>query len=73
MPTPKGFLTIEEAAGRLCLSASRVYQFVNAGRIEAVRVGGKVFLLSERAVRRFKRQPAGRPRKKATGKKGAKQ
>jgi len=73
MTTPRGFLTAAEAAARLGLSESRIYKLVKAGRLEAARVGERVWLLWARAVREFKRRPAGRPRKKATGKKGAKQ
>lgn len=61
MPTPRGFLTVTEAAARLGLSDSRVYKLVTAGRLETIRVGGKVLLLLEKDVKRFKRQPAGRP------------
>ena len=64
MAALKGYLTAAEVAERLGLGVNRVYQFIWSGRLEAVRVGGKTLLVSETAVKRFKRQPPGRPRKK---------
>lgn len=63
MTAIKGFLTVSETAERLGLSADRVYQFIVAGRLEATRIGGKMLLVSEVDVRRFRRKPPGRPRK----------
>jgi len=65
MTAIKGFLTVSETAERLGLSVDRIYQFIVAGRLEATRVGGKMLLVSEIAVRRFQRKPPGRPRKSA--------
>ena len=76
MAALKGYLTVKEVAERLGLSPNRVYQLVAAQRLDATRVGGKTLLINETAVKGFKRQGPGRPRKKApkrpSGKRGAK-
>ena len=58
----KGFLTVIEAADRMGVSASRVYQFIAKGRLKVVRFGGKALLVDAQSVRAFIRRPRGRPR-----------
>jgi len=63
----RGLLTTQEVADRLGVDRSRVYQWINTGRLEVVRVGGKMLLVTAASLRRLKRLPVGRPRKKRTG------
>lgn len=69
----KGFLTTAEAAERLGLAQSYVYYLISQGRLDAVRLGGRMLLVDEKSVKSFKPRPRGRPRKKRKGKEGGKQ
>jgi len=64
MAALKGYLTTAEAAERLGISQSYLCRLIRQGRLEAMRLGGKVLLIRAESVRRFKRRPRGRPRKK---------
>lgn len=64
------YLTTLEAAERLGVGQSRVYQLIEQGRLKAKRIGGRLLLIEVASVRSFKRLPRGRPRKKAPEKKG---
>jgi excisionase family DNA binding protein len=70
------YLTVDEAAKRLGVTPSRVYRLIGAGRLVAVRFGGKALLVNAASVKGFKRQPPGRPRSKKPaghGRTGARQ
>lgn len=64
IPNLPGYVSIREAADILGVSDKRVYQYVRAGRLPALRVGN-ILILPEREVRRFKPGPSGRVRAKA--------
>lgn len=57
-----GYLSVKEAAQVLKLSTSRVYEYVEDGRLPSVRAA-HVILIPEKAVRTFAPTIAGRPRK----------
>jgi excisionase family DNA binding protein len=57
-----GYVSIKEAAEMLGLSPSRVYEYVEDGRLSSVRAA-HVILIPEEEVKRFKPRIAGRPRK----------
>jgi excisionase family DNA binding protein len=58
-------LTIRETADLMGVSEPYVRRLCKTGRLEAVRLGDRVLMVSVRSVKTFKRQPRGRPRKKA--------
>jgi excisionase family DNA binding protein len=58
-----GYLTIKEAAAMLGLSASRVYEYVEDGRLPSVRAA-HIILIPVDKVRDFKPGIAGRPRQR---------
>jgi len=58
-------LTIKETADLMGVSEPYVRRLCKAGRLEAVRLGERVLMVSARSVKAFKRRPRGRPRKKA--------
>jgi len=64
IPSLQGYVSIKEAADILGVSDKRVYQYVRAGRIPALRVGN-ILILPEDEVRQFKPSPSGRVRAKA--------
>jgi excisionase family DNA binding protein len=57
-----GYVSIKEAAEMLGLSPSRVYEYVEDGRLSSVRAA-HVILIPEEEVKHFKPRIAGRPRK----------
>lgn len=57
-----GYVSIKEAAEMLGLSPSRVYEYVEDGRLSSVRAA-HVILIPVEEVRTFKPNIAGRPRK----------
>ena len=70
MAALRGLLTTEEAAERLGVAQSRIYQWIAEGRLKATRVGA-IYLVDAVAVGSFTRRPTGRPKKPtARGRKG---
>src|SRR5579862_9308312 len=61
-PGIPGYMTIKEAADMLSLSPSRVYEYVEDGRLPSVRAA-HVIVIPIEEVKKFKRNIAGRPRK----------
>lgn len=59
-----GYVSIKEAAEMLGLSPSRVYEYVEDGRLSSVRAA-HVILIPLEEVKNFKPNIAGRPRKSA--------
>src|SRR5258707_3834130 len=57
-----GYVSIKEAAEMLGLSPSRVYEYVEDGRLSSVRAA-HVILIPVEEVKNFKPNIAGRPRK----------
>src|SRR5713226_6385921 len=57
-----GYLSIKEAAGKLGLSPSRVYEYVEDGRLSSVRAA-HVILIPLEEVENFKPKLSGRPRR----------
>ena len=57
-----GYVSIKEAAEMLGLSPSRVYEYVEDGRLSSVRAA-HVILIPVEEVKKFKPNIAGRPRK----------
>lgn len=70
MAALRGYLTTQEAAERLGLTVSYVCRLIHKGRLDAIRLGGKVLLVKVASVRAFKPRPPGRPRKNKRGKGG---
>lgn len=62
LPEMPGYVSTDQAAKMLGVSKQRVYQFVTEKRLPAFRVGN-VILLPAEAVRQFKPNLTGRPRK----------
>lgn len=58
-------LTIKETADLMGVSEPYVRRLCKVGRLEAVRLGDRVLMVSAKSVKSFKRRPRGRPRKKA--------
>jgi excisionase family DNA binding protein len=58
-----GYISTKQAASLLGVSNHRLYQYVKAGRLPAVRIG-KAFMLRVEDVERFKPNPSGRMRTK---------
>src|SRR5258707_434550 len=56
-----GYITVQEAADIIGCSKSRIYQYVQSGRLSAQRMGPMLFLSAEE-VKNFRRGPAGRQR-----------
>ncbi len=58
------FLTVKEAAERLGVGIQRVYDLIDAGRLEVHRSGGRIFI-HERDLKNIKpgKGKGGRPRK----------
>lgn len=61
LPELPGYISVKEAARLLGLAERTVYEYVDEGRIKAVKASG-VILVSIEAVESFKPNPAGRPR-----------
>ena len=62
LPQIPGYITVDQAARLLGLSARRVYEFIERERLPAVRAGQNILLPLE-AVQQFKPKMNGRPRK----------
>jgi excisionase family DNA binding protein len=58
-------MTISQAAGRLGVSARRIRQLIQAGRLRAAQVGGRWLILAEDVAGHRRLGPGGRPRKRA--------
>ena len=56
-----GYITVQEAADIIGCSKSRIYQYVQSGRLPAQRMG-PMLLLPIEEVKHFRRGPAGRQR-----------
>jgi excisionase family DNA binding protein len=65
LPEMPGYISTEQAAKILGISKQRVYQYVGEKRLQAFRAGN-VILLPIEAVKQFKPNITGHPRKKAT-------
>src|SRR6266567_4975554 len=61
-PGVPGYISIKEAAGMLGLSPSRVYEYVEDGRLSSVRAA-HVILIPLEEVENFKPKLSGRPRR----------
>src|SRR6266702_2687768 len=61
-PGVPGYISIKEAAGMLGLSPSRIYEYVEDGRLSSVRAA-HVIIIPVGEVQDFKPNIAGRPRK----------
>lgn len=46
------YFTVEEVAQRLKVSHMTVYRWINAGKLDAYKLGGE-FRISEQAIKRF--------------------
>jgi excisionase family DNA binding protein len=62
LPRIPGYVSVKEAAKLLGLSARTIYDYVDEGRLPGVRVAD-VIAIPEDALKNFKREPSGRPRK----------
>ncbi|WP_160146277.1 helix-turn-helix domain-containing protein [Dictyobacter aurantiacus] len=62
LPNITGFLTIKEAAQILALAERTVYEYVETGRLPAVRAAD-ILLIPQEEVANFRRGNTGRPRK----------
>jgi excisionase family DNA binding protein len=62
LPRMQGYVSVKEAAKILGLSARTIYDYVDEGRLPGVRVAD-VIVIPEDELRKFKREPSGRPRK----------
>jgi excisionase family DNA binding protein len=56
-----GYLSVKEAANLIGVSARCVYNYIESGRLPAVRVGSMT-AVEEEAVRNYRRRPVGRLR-----------
>ena len=63
LPEVPGYISTDQAAKILGISKQRVYQYIEEKRLPAFRVGN-VILLQTEAVKQFKPNITGRPRKK---------
>jgi len=64
METFSGYLSVEDCAIKLGVSPRRVRQFIEEGRLPAIKISRQYFI-SKEALNRFRRLPRkiGRPRK----------
>ncbi len=60
-PIP-GYVSVKEAAEMLGLSPRTVYDYIEEGRLPSARFAD-VIAISREEIRKFKREPSGRPRK----------
>lgn len=60
---PDAMVSVTDAARMLSRSPGRVRQYIEQGRLSAVRIGGS-FVLSRREVEGFVARPSGRPQKR---------
>ena len=63
-PTIPGYVSVKEAADMLGLSPRTVYEYIEEGRLPSVRFAD-VIAISQDEIRKFRREPSGRPRKNA--------
>lgn len=63
IPNMPGYITVKEAASILGVTVSRVHDYIEDGRIPAVRAS-HVLMLPEKEVRTFEPKIPGRPRKR---------
>src|SRR5260370_19176668 len=61
-PGVPGYISIKEAAERLGLSHSRIYEYVEDGRLSSVRAA-HVILIPLEEIKNFKPKLSGRPRR----------
>jgi len=61
-PGIPGYASVKEAAEMLGLSPRTVYDYIEEGRLPSARLAD-VIAISIEDIRKFKREPAGRPRK----------
>lgn len=61
-PTIPGYVSVKEAADMLGLSPRTVYEYIEEGRLPSARFAD-VIAISREEIRKFKREPSGRPRK----------
>ena len=61
-PTIPGYVSVKEAAEMLGLSPRTVYDYIEEGRLPSARFAD-VIAISREEIRKFKREPAGRPRR----------
>ena len=61
-PHIPGYVSVKEAAEMLGLSPRTVYDYIEEGRLPSARLAD-VIAISIEEIRKFKRDPAGRPRK----------
>jgi excisionase family DNA binding protein len=62
---PVSYLSVDEAAEQLKVGRQRIYDLIRAGRLEAVKLEDRTWLVTEESVRNFRRRgKGGRPRKK---------
>ena len=61
-PTIPGYVSVKEAAEMLGLSPRTVYDYIEEGRLPSARFAD-VIAISREEIRKFKREPSGRPRK----------
>lgn len=64
VPALPGYVSVQEAAGIIGCSESRIYQYIKSGRLSAQRVG-HMLVLPAKEVQSFQRVPAGRQRREA--------
>lgn len=63
-PTIPGYVSVKEAADMLGLSPRTVYEYIEEGRLPSARFAD-VIAISREEIRKFKREPSGRPRRNA--------
>ncbi len=61
-PRIPGYVSVKEAAEMLGLSPRTVYDYIEEGRLPSARLAD-VIAISLEEIRKFKREPSGRPRK----------
>src|SRR5579859_5019808 len=61
-PPIPGYVSVKEAAEMLGLSPRTVYDYIEEGRLPSARFAD-VIAISREEIRKFKREPSGRPRK----------
>ena len=62
IPAMPGYATVKDAARMLGISDTRIYLYIEKGRLRAVRAAN-VFMIALEDIENFKRHDVGRPRK----------
>jgi excisionase family DNA binding protein len=62
VPDLPGYVSVEEAAKRLGISKTRVYGYINDGRLRAVKAS-QTLMIPVQEIENYKRNITGRPRK----------